>query len=214
MIHGVIFDMDGVLVDTEEHICQAAIRFFGEQGIQAKEDDFLPFVGAGENRYIGGVAEQYGLNVDIEDAKKRTYEIYHEIVRNKLTPLPGVYEFIESCKQRRLRLALATSADSPKMVINLQELGLKQETFDRIITGNDVVHKKPHPEIFIKAAELLELPPETCLVVEDSVNGIKAAKSAGCKCLGLTTSFGRSQLSEADWIVKDLSEAPLDVIKW
>jgi cytidine deaminase len=83
MIRGVLFDMDGVLVDSEEFICRAAIEMFMESGIETTPEDFKPFTGTGENRYIGGVAEKYGISVDIEKVKARTYEIYGSIVRGK-----------------------------------------------------------------------------------------------------------------------------------
>src|SRR5450759_1330978 len=114
MIKGVLFDMDGVLVDSEPFICKAAIMMFSELGVKVMPEDFLPFVGMGENRYIGGVAESYGVNVDIEQVKARTYEIYGIIVRNKLSALPGAYEFISKCRKKGFKLALATSADRVK----------------------------------------------------------------------------------------------------
>jgi len=204
--------MDGVLVDSEKFICEAAIQMFSEQGVNVKPGDFLPFVGTGENRYLGGVAEKYGYKIDLERDKTRTYDIYAEMVRGKLEPLKGVKEFIAICREKKLKLAVATSADKVKMEINLGEIGIPATTFDATVNGLEVVHKKPDPEIFIKAALKLGLRPEDCLVVEDAVNGIKAGKAAGCKCLALTTSFPAELLKEADWIVKDLSEATGDLI--
>jgi beta-phosphoglucomutase len=214
MIKGVLFDMDGVLVDSEEYICKAAIKMFEELGIQATPADFKPFVGMGENRYIGGVAELYNLPVDIEKVKARTYEIYKNIAGDKLAPLPGAHEFIARCRKKGFKLALATSADQVKMEINLNGIGLTAGTFDSIITGNDVVNKKPSPEIYLKAAESIGLKPEQCLVVEDAVSGIKSGKSAGCRCLAVTTSFSRSDLIEADWICRSLPEVPDVVFDW
>jgi beta-phosphoglucomutase len=214
MIKGILFDMDGVLVDSEEYICKAAIMMFDELGIKAYPADFKPFVGMGENRYIGGVAEHYKLSVDIEKVKARTYEIYRNIVSNKLAPLPGSHEFIDKCKNKGFKLALATSADKIKMEINLKGIGLTAVTFDSIITGNDVVNKKPSPEIYLKAAESIGLKPEQCLVVEDAVSGIRSGRSAGCRCLAVTTSFNRSELKEADWICGSLLEVPYEAINW
>ena len=83
---GVIFDMDGVLVDSESFICKAACMMFAEHGVTVKPEDFLPFVGMGENRYLGGVAAKYNFPIDIERDKKRTYDIYLEIIKGKLAP--------------------------------------------------------------------------------------------------------------------------------
>jgi HAD superfamily hydrolase (TIGR01509 family) len=214
MIKGVLFDMDGVLVDSEPFICKAAIMMFSELGVKVLPEDFHPFVGMGENRYIGGVADSYGVNVDIEQVKARTYEIYEIIVRDKLSPLPGAHEFILKCRNKGLKLALATSADRVKMEVNLKEIGLSRESFHSIITGLDVENKKPFPDIYIKAAKSIGLQPKECLVVEDAVSGIKAGKSAGCRCLAVTSSFDASALHEADWICVSLLTVPEEVLNW
>ena len=214
MIRGVVFDMDGVLVDSEKFICEAAVRMFAERGLAAKPEDFRPFVGAGENRYLGGVAEQYGFPLDLERDKARTYQLYGEIVRGRLEPLPGVHEFIGRCRSRGLRLALATSADRVKMLINLREIALPPATFDAAVNGLEVPRKKPAPDIFLLAAERLGLAPAECLVVEDAVNGLAAARAAGARCLALTTSFTRGQLAGADFFAADLAEAPEAVLDW
>jgi beta-phosphoglucomutase len=214
MIKGVLFDMDGVLVDSERYICQAAIMMFGEIGLSVVPEDFDPFVGMGENRYLGGVAENYGVKVNIERTKARTYEIYEKIVRGKLLPLPGSHEFISECRKRGFKLALATSADWVKMNINLREIGLSAGTFHAIVTGLDVMNKKPFPDIYLKAASDIGLEPGECLVVEDAVSGVKAGKSAGCRCLAITSSFNASALHEADWICESLLKVPEEVLDW
>jgi HAD superfamily hydrolase (TIGR01509 family) len=214
MIRGVLFDMDGVLTDSEPFICKAAVMMFRELGYEVTSDDFIPFVGMGENRYIGGVAEKYGITIDIDKVKARTYEIFSVIVRNQLTPLPGTKEFISKCRKRNLKIALATSADKVKMDVNLKEIGLPPDTFDSVITGLEVENKKPFPDIYIKAAFSLGLKTQECLVVEDAVSGIKAGKTAGCRCLAVTTSFDVSALSEADWFCDSLLNAPEEALNW
>jgi beta-phosphoglucomutase len=214
MIKGVLFDMDGVLVDSEMFICKAAILMFKERGLDVKPEDFHPFVGMGENRYIGGVAEKYGFKIDIEKVKARTYEIYSNIVKGNLGSLPGAISFIARCRTKELKLALATSADRVKMEVNLKEICLSSDSFETIITGVDVERKKPYPDIYLKAAEGLGLLPEECLVVEDAVSGIRAGKKAGCRCLGVTTSFDAEALKEADWICDSLLNAPEEALNW
>lgn len=203
--YGVIFDMDGVLVDSEEFICKAACLMFEEIGLQVKPEDFLPFVGMGENRYIGGVAGKYNFSVDIEAVKKRTYDIYLEIIQGALQPLPGVHQFVKKCKDAGKKIAVASSADRCKVMGNLQEIGLPLDYFDAVVVGEDVTHKKPAPDIFLLAANCLKLKPEECLVVEDAVSGVAAAKAAGSRCLALTTSFCREELAQADLFAADLA---------
>jgi len=214
MIRGVLFDMDGVLVDSEPFICKAAIMMFSEIGLKVSPDDFRPFVGTGENRYIGGVAEKYGIIVDIEKVKARTYQIYKTIIRGKLKPLPGAYDFVDSCRKRGFKIAIATSADTVKMEANLREIGMPATSFHATITGLEVENKKPFPDIYIKAAEKIRLKPEECLVVEDAVSGIEAAKSAGCRSLAVTSSFAKSSLFAADWICESLNDVPEEALNW
>ncbi len=214
MINGVLFDMDGVLLDSEEFITRAGILMFKEKGFDVKESDFKPFTGMGENRFLGGVAEKHGIPFNLEQDKARAYSIYEEITRGKLVPLKGVREFIERCRKKNLKLAVATSADEVKMRINLRETGLDADLFDTLVNGLEVEHKKPHPEIYLLAAKRLGLNPKDCLVVEDALSGMKAAKAAGCKCLAITSSFRAEEFDQADWVVKDLSEAPEACINW
>lgn len=211
MLKGILFDMDGVLVDSEEFIFEATRLMFAEHGIKVKLEDALPFVGTGENRYISGIGESNGFMVDVERDKARTYAIYEEITSGKLKALPGVMSFINQCKSKGLKMAVASSADLIKIAINLREIGLEATTFDAVISGEDVERKKPFPDIYLMAAHKLGLKPEECLVVEDAVSGITAGKTAGCKCLALTTSFAAENLSEADWICKDLSDVHHEV---
>ena len=213
-IQGVILDMDGVLCDSERFICEAAQRMFAERhGCTVRAEDFIPFVGAGENRYLGGVAQKYGIAWDLAGDKARAYEIYLEIIRGRLDPLPGARAFVSACRERGLKLAVATSADRVKMDGNLREIRLPAESFDVCITGTDIEHKKPHPEIFLTAASRLGLEPGCCLVVEDAPNGIRAARAAGSPCLALTTSFTKVRLrrERPDYIAANLAAVPEDL---
>jgi beta-phosphoglucomutase len=214
MMKGVLFDMDGVLVDSEEYISSAAIEMFREKGINATAEDFIPFVGMGENRYLGNVATKYGMNFNIDELKGRTYAIYDSIVKGKMKPLPGAIEFVKSCRDSRFRIALATSADRVKMEINMREIGLSEKDFDAVINGLEVKRKKPFPDIYLLAAKRIGLTPSDCLVAEDAVSGVTAAKAAGCRCLALLTSFKASELKEADWICPSLAEVPPEAISW
>ena len=206
--------MDGVLVDSEEYIAKAAVEMFHREGVEVKEEDFIPFVGSGEDRYLGGVAEKYSFTIDINTAKVKTYKIYGELVEGKLSPLAGVLSFIEMAKSKGLKLAVATSADRIKMDINLNNIGISEDTFDATVNGMEVERKKPFPDIFKLAAKKIGLQPEECLVVEDAVSGVEAAKSAGAKCLGLMTSFTSEELAKADWISNTLADAPEECLEW
>jgi beta-phosphoglucomutase len=213
-LEAVLFDMDGVLVDSEEYIRSAAVQMFLEKGYQVAPEDFLPFTGMGENRYLGGVAEKHRIPFNLEKEKARTYDIYADLVRGKLNPLDGVHEFINTCRERGLKLAVASSADPVKVNINLDEIGLERSLFGAIVTGLDIEHKKPAPDIFLKAARLLDIHPSRCLVVEDAISGVEAGKAAGARVLALTTSFTGKELSKADWISSTLATADVEVLDW
>lgn len=191
-----IFDMDGVLVDSEPVIEEAARAGLAEYGVHALPEDFLPFVGAGEDRYIGGVAEKYGIPYRPE-MKARVYQIYLELVDGKIRLYPGVPEMLERLRGKGYALALASSADHIKIKANLKAAGIDKALFDVLLGGDDVIHKKPDPEIYRTARERLGREPARCLVMEDALNGIEAAKAAGCLAWGVTTSFSAKELLRA-----------------
>lgn len=211
LIEGVIFDMDGVLIDSEEFICQAARQMFKDRyDADVPPEDFLPFVGAGETKYIGGPAEKHGIDINMPDDKVRTYEIYLEIIKGKLGPLPGADTFIRGLKARGVKVAVASAADRMKVDGNLEAIGFTEADFQAVITGSDVQRHKPDPQCFLMAMEGMGLTPEVCCVVEDAVNGCKAAKAAGMRCLGITSSFDDATLRDAgaDWTAPDLAHVP------
>ena len=213
-LQAVIFDMDGVLVMSEPLLARAAAEMFAEKGYTVRHEEFHPFIGMGEDKYLGGVAQARGIPIDPERDKAKTYDLYLKIIKGVLKPLPGVVEFVAECRRRGLKTAVASSADEVKVLGNLEEIGLPPSTFDVVVNGSQVPRKKPAPDIFLEACRRLGLEPSRCLVVEDAVAGVAAAKAGGCRCLALTTSFAREQLGEADWVAPDLSEAPAEALAW
>ena len=227
----IIFDLDGVLTNSEWFIAEAGRIMFREtHGIDVVHEDFSPFVGMGENRFLGGVAEKYNVSdFNVERDKERTYEIYVDLVQKPgaLTALPGAVEFVHRCREIGLKTALATSTDHVKMMANLEAIGLityemrseqiglaaaieaaaRNKAFDAMVNGLDVERHKPFPDLFLEAASLLEEDPSRCWVIEGSPGGIEAAKAAGMRCLALLTTFTEDKIKTAgpDKIAKDLS---------
>lgn len=211
LLAGVIFDMDGVLCDSEPLILAAAQAMFRQRyGLEVPEEDFRPFIGTGEDRYLGGPAAQHGVTIDLPAAKKLTYDLYLELIRGRLQALPGSCAFVRRCQSAGLRTAVASAADLRKVQGNLAELGLPPASFTTVVTGSDVERKKPHPEAFLLAASRLGLPAPQCLVIEDALNGLAAATAAGCPSLALITSFPAERLATAHptWMAADLSQVP------
>ncbi len=216
MVEAVLFDMDGVLVDSEPFIAEAAIAMLAERyGVLASREDFLPFVGMGENRFISGAAARHGVTVDIESDKARTYELYFEVIRGKLREIKGACAFVRECRSRGIKTAIATSADRRKLEANLREIGLAEADFDVTVDGLMIERKKPEPDIYLEAARRLGVRPVRCLVVEDAVSGVKAAKAAGMACLALAGSFPETELraAGADYFAPDLERADRAILK-
>jgi HAD superfamily hydrolase (TIGR01509 family) len=205
-----------VLVLSEPFTAEASSRMFAEKGYTVTHEEYRPFIGMGEDRFIGGPAEARGIPLDPVRDKARTYAIYLELIKGRLHALPGVREFVASCRSRGLKLAVASSADRIKVEGNLREIGLPPSTFDVLVDGSDVARKKPAPDLFLEAARRLGLDPTTCLVVEDALSGVAAARSAGSRCLAVTTSFPADQLAHAgaDWIAPGLDKVPPGVLDW
>jgi HAD superfamily hydrolase (TIGR01509 family) len=213
-LRGVIFDMDGVLVLSEPLLAEAAVQMFAEKGYRIGTEEFRPFIGMGEDRFIGGVAEAHGIALDPPRDKARTYALYLDHIKGRLTALPGVRDFVAACRARGLKLAVASSADDIKVRGNLDEIGLPAATFDVVVSGSDVARKKPAPDIFLETCRRLDLEPAACLVIEDALAGVAAARAAGCRCLAVTTSFPADKLAAAgaDWVVSGLDHVPAEVL--
>lgn len=215
-IAAVVFDMDGVLCDSEPFLYRASKRMFAETyGLHVNRKDFSPFVGTGEDRYLSGVAESYGIQLNMPADKLRTYELYLELIDKQLEPLPGVHFFIERCLAADLDLAVATSADRVKMEGNLKQIRIPLALFKACVTGSEVKKKKPAPDIFVAAINSLKVEPCECLVIEDSPSGVRAASLAGASPLGLLTSFDREALlaEGAVWTAPDLTQIPEDLLR-
>jgi HAD superfamily hydrolase (TIGR01509 family) len=201
--------MDGVLTDSEPLICEAAIAMFREQGATVSPHDFHPFIGAGENRYLGGVAEKVGIRLDIGQAKARTYELYLAMVPSRLNAFPGAVELVRRCRAAGRPCAVASSADRIKIEANLVKIGLPPESWQAIVTAEDVERRKPDPDIFLTASRRLGVSPDQCTVIEDAVNGIMAAKAAGMRCVAIASTFPPARLDAADLVRPSIDQVTL-----
>ena len=213
--YGLIFDVDGVLADTETCIAQATIEMFRElYGVELTPEDFRPFIGAGAVRYTEGPAEALGISIDLERALATRHDNFVRIINSGGSiASPGAIELLQLASSACWKIAIATSAPQEKFKQTLHAAGIPFNYFHAIVTGDLVVNKKPHPEIYTKAAYLLGVPPNRCAVVEDAVNGVEAAKAAGMACIGYTSSFSAEQLAAADVVVDSLLEIDLPTLE-
>ena len=187
-------------------MAKTGVRALKKYGINAKESDFAEFVGCGENRYVGGVAEKYGVPYRTE-MKEHLYDCYGEHVREEANIPDGVLDVLHTLRARGYRLAVCSSADRVKVLMNLSAIGAEESLFDHLVTGTDIKNPKPDPEIYLTGAARLGLAPSECIVVEDAPSGIRAAHAAGIEVIGLSTSFSADYLREQaqpDYLLPDL----------
>lgn len=217
-LYGLIFDVDGVIADTEAVNARASIRVFAELfGLNnVVREDFEAGLGRGAERYVRAAAEVHGLELtgeQVEEATRLRQEYFLKILADEpLLAFPGVLELIEAAMQREdFRLAIATSGtlEKSRAVLEATKVPYRQMAY---INGNDVTHKKPDPELFLLAAERIGIAPQDCVVIEDAPNGVQAAKAAGAKCIAVTNSTTADKLTEADLICVSLEEVTLATI--
>lgn len=202
----VLFDMDGVLLDSEPLVARCAVQLFAEAGHTVTAADFRPYIGTGEDRYLGGVARSMGWDdIVLPAAKGRLYELYLELAPTTLQAFPEARAWPERLRAAGLKVALATSADRVKAEANLAVLGLPLDWWDFAITGEQITHKKPAPDIYLAAARGVGCAPGACVVVEDAINGIEAAKAAGMRCVAVAQTFAAEALRAADRVVPTLA---------
>jgi len=214
VIRAVILDVDGTLVRSVRCSEAALIALFAEHGVAIESIDFTPFIGACEKLAIESIAGENGLDLDLDEAVARKNRHYADLAAEMIEVTPGVGRFLDLCRGRGLKLALASSASARRLEVNLGVLGLRREKFASVLSGEDVQERKPAPDLFLASARNMDVDPSECLVVEDAVSGIEAARAAGCRCLALTTSFDAEKLAAADWIAPTLAEAPEAALDW
>lgn len=212
---GVIFDSDGVLVDSEIIEQEILEKYFKDLNITLSKNDIEYGVGVRDKEYIDYLNKKYNKNILYkEEFFPFKMNWYTKIAEKKLRVFEGIYELINDLKKNAVRIAVASSASKEKLFYNLKSVKLF-DTFDVIMSGEDVEAGKPSPEIFLKTAQRLQLPPSRCVVIEDALNGIAAAKNAGMFCIAVTNTFDTLKLSEKnpDIIVKKLSDISYKSIK-
>lgn len=205
MKKAVLFDMDGVLIDSEIVMLHAAIDGLKHYGIDAKPEDFAPFVGAGEDAYLGSVVRKYGVEYTLA-VKSHVYDVYSEMITHEYT-CPCAREIIAALTAKAIPFAICSSADKAKIHHNLRALGIPKTAFPAIVSGEDVLKNKPAPEIYEKGAAILGVKPEDCIVVEDTLNGIRAGKLSGATTVAVGTSLNLTDFiacGNADYYIPTL----------
>lgn len=207
MINAVIFDLDGVLIDSEPLHCKADIMLLTEFGIDVPENYFDRFAGWADAAMWEEIKKEYHIAKSIDEIIELQLPLKLKLLQESdHQAIPGIIEILKEIKTMQIPVAIASS--SPKVFIEaaIRKIGIEQY-FAVILSGHEVLRSKPEPDIFLKAAELLNVNPAECLVVEDSRSGTIAAKKAGMKCIGYQNiNSGDQDLSQADLITDDIKE--------
>ncbi len=207
----VIFDMDGVLVDSQPYHFKADIETMSEYGVVKDQKFYEKFAGTLTSDRMRILKDLFKLDIPVEEMVKKREDMILEIMaREDIKPVSGIPEFLKSIKNRGLKTAVASSSGYDLIGLILSRLGIS-EYFDSITSGNDVKRGKPDPDVFLLAAERIGVNPRDCFVVEDSENGVKAAKSAGMKALGyINPTSGNQCLDMADAVTDDFRKVDIN----
>ena len=201
---GVIWDLDGVLVDTEEFHFQAWLETLKNNGIPLTRERFKATFGMNNTGVLTtllGRAPVPELLAKIEEEKERRFR---SSIRGRVQALPGVQPWLERLRSAAIPQAIASSAPQANIDAIVDELGLRSY-FAAIVSGG-AMPGKPDPAVFLEAARLIEIPAERNVVIEDSVSGVEAARRAGMKCVAVTTTNSRDVLGQANIIVDRLDD--------
>lgn len=193
-IQAVIFDMDGVLIDSEPLHEQAQEALFTRLGFDVSHDEMVSFKGRTEADVYSSVLERHGNGrFELDSVINAKREIYRRLLTD-VKPVDGALELLHLLRGHfPLGLATSASAADQRFVIEHFRLG---GVFNAVVTAEDVVNPKPHPEPYLMAAEELGVAPGACAVIEDTRNGIRSARAAGCRVVGLAGTFSRADLEE------------------
>jgi beta-phosphoglucomutase len=208
---GILFDMDGVIVDSLHYHVEASIIFAQKHGFNITRNEV-------REKYFGRrnqdwMPELFGESLTIDQIhgladEKEAY--FRKIYEKDMKPLDGLIDFLEEMKMNNVPIAVASSAPGENVRFILEKTGIAGY-FDAALDESFVTKGKPEPEIYIKAAEAINLPPERCIVIEDSAVGIEAGRRSGAKVIGITTTHNRENLPPADLMIDSFKE--LDFMK-
>lgn len=215
MLQAVIFDMDGTLVDSEPTHKLIERELFDELGITVSEEEHESYTGTTLQSFWRSLKERHGIAKPVDELIAKNKQKYLQYIRETkgLSPTPGVIELLQRFQESGIPLALATSA-SREVKDNILKAFELEKFFPIQKCADDVLNGKPNPEIFLKAAEGLNIGPHRCIVFEDADNGIRAAKGAGMKAVGYTNGGRNAQnLDRADLVIDRFDQVDIDALE-
>lgn len=205
-MEAVIFDMDGVLVDSEPLQVESFNEILQSYNIRISQTEFKRFVGRTQKEIFSELKEIYQIGESVESliAKKRIQ--YLRLVNSKLTAMPGLLDLIALLKEKKIKIGVASSSPLMDIEMVLQRIELDQQ-FDAVLSAFNLPKGKPDPEVFLRTANVLEVQPSHCMVIEDTAVGVLAAKRAKMSCIAMPNFFTREQdFQLADYIADNMVE--------
>jgi beta-phosphoglucomutase len=202
-VKAVIFDLDGTILDNNSFHLETWKKYLEKAGRHITEEEFNANFNGRTNQDV--VKYLYGENLTAEEALQHTNDkeaLYRELYRPHIEPIRGLLPFLSILEKKHIPMAIATSGIQPNIDFMFEHVPIKKY-FKVIVNSSHIKQGKPDPEIYLKAAELLGIAPENCLVFEDAVVGIDSAKAAGMKVVAITTTQPRKELAGADAIIDD-----------
>jgi HAD superfamily hydrolase (TIGR01509 family) len=203
----VIFDHDGVLVDSEIIAMELLAELATNHGKSTSiEEAFTRYLGTSLDFVIDDLA-QFGASVDVTRIHKEFHDELYVRFRKSLQPIPGIHDLLTALLREQRSIAIASSGERARVELGTTTTGLR-DFFDSaaITTREDVSRGKPHPDLFLLAAQRAGMAPEDCIVIEDSTHGVEAAKRAGMRVIGLAYRTPAAALNDADWVVSDAKD--------
>lgn len=205
----VIFDMDGVIVDTNPYHTKAFKAFFDKYELDFDEADFVEHMYGKHNSYIfKHFFKRPIIGEELLQFENEKEASFREIYKNEIQPLTGFSDFLSTLKDAGIKTGVATSAPRANLDLIAKHLGLASQ-MDSLLGSEDVNQHKPHPEVYLSSAKNIGLEPSHCLVFEDSHAGVSAAIAAGCKVVGVLTSHDKMDLPPCDDYIDDFTEITL-----
>lgn len=201
---GVLWDMDGVLVDTGPTHYRSWVQTLADYDLAMSEEFFRATFGMTNANLLPLLLGERGTPDLVQAISDRKEALFREMMAGQARSLPGVEYWLESLRAAGARQAVASSAPPENLDVMLASLGVRP-WLDAVVSGNGMPGK-PAPDVFLKAAQAIDMPPARCVVIEDAINGVAGAKNAGMKCIAVTTTNPAAALSQADIVVDSLAD--------
>jgi beta-phosphoglucomutase family hydrolase len=211
-VKAVIWDMDGVIADTGPYHFRAWHKVFRERGVELTGKDFKKNFGKRNDTIIRNTLGDGTAATEIEAISRDKETTFRSLAENNLKPLPGVTVLIKALAEGGFKQALGSSAPIENIRLILKSIDIA-DAFQTIVSGEEVTEGKPGPQGFLLAARKLAIAPRDCVVIEDAVAGVTAAKRAGMRCVAVTNTHPRASLAEADLVVDTLEEVTPSVLE-